>query len=81
MNHIMTMMHKELRSYFLSPVALIFLGIFLIASFAIFFRVDDNIFIRNLVDVRPLFRSLPLLLIFLVRLLMKHGVRSRNSVR
>jgi ABC-2 type transport system permease protein len=66
MNHILTIMKKELRSYFLSPVALIFLGIFLIASFALFFRVEDNVFIRNLVDVRPLFRSLPLLLIFLV---------------
>ena len=66
MNHTLTIMKKELRSYFLSPVALIFLSIFLIASFAVFFRVDDNIFIRNLVDVRPLFRSLPLLLIFLV---------------
>ncbi len=66
MNHVITIMKKELRSYFLSPVALIFLGIFLIASFALFFRVEDNVFIRNLVDVRPLFRSLPLLLIFLV---------------
>jgi ABC-2 type transport system permease protein len=66
MNHVLTIMKKELRSYFLSPVALIFLGIFLIASFALFFRVEDNVFIRNLVDVRPLFRSLPLLLIFLV---------------
>jgi ABC-2 type transport system permease protein len=65
-NHIITIMKKELRSYFLSPVALIFLGIFLIASFALFFRVEDNVFIRNLVDVRPLFRALPLLLIFLV---------------
>ena len=50
----------------MSPVALIFLGIFLVASFALFFRVEDNVFIRNLVDIRPLFRSLPVLLIFLV---------------
>ena len=66
MNHVLTITRKELRAYFLSPVALIFLSIFLIASFALFFRVEDNVFIRNLVDVRPLFRSLPILLIFLV---------------
>ena len=50
MNHIKTIAKKELRAYFLSPVALIFLGIFLVASFALFFRVEDNVFIRNLVD-------------------------------
>ena len=66
MRQALTIMRKELRAYFLSPVALIVLSIFLIASFALFFRVEDNVFIRNLVDVRPLFRSLPILLIFLV---------------
>ena len=64
MNHIKTIAKKELRAY-LSPVALIFLGIFG-SLFALFFRVEDNVFIRNLVDIRPLFRSLPVLLIFLV---------------
>ena len=66
MSPVFTIMRKELRAYFLSPVALIFLSIFLVASFALFFRVEDNVFIRNLVDVRPLFRSLPILLVFLV---------------
>ncbi|MCA9547164.1 MAG: Gldg family protein, partial [Myxococcales bacterium] len=53
------------RSYFLSPVALIFLGVFLVATLFIFFTAS-KFFVRNLADVRPLFSWLPLLLIFLV---------------
>ena len=61
----MTIVRKELRSYFLSPVALIFLGIFLVANLFIFFTLA-KFFARNLADVRPLFNWLPILLIFLV---------------
>ncbi len=56
---------KELRSFFLSPVAIIFLGLFLAATCFEFFTVS-KFFARNLADVRPMFESLPLLLIFLV---------------
>ncbi len=62
---IITIIRKELRSYFLSPVALIFLGIFLLATLFIFFTLA-KFFGRNLADVRPLFNWLPILLIFLV---------------
>lgn len=62
---ILTTARKELRSYFLSPVALIFLGVFLVATLFIFFTYS-KFFARNLADVRPLFNWLPLLLIFLV---------------
>ncbi len=56
---------KELRTYFDSPVALIFLAVFLLASlFAVFGY--SGFFARNIADVRPLFAWLPLLLIFLV---------------
>ena len=65
MNGISTIARKELRSVFLSPVALIFLGVFLIAVFFNFFFIS-KFFARNLADVRPLFASLPVLLIFLV---------------
>lgn len=65
MSGISTIARKELRSVFLSPVALIFLGVFLIAVFFNFFFIS-KFFARNLADVRPLFASLPVLLIFLV---------------
>lgn len=65
MRSIKTIARKELRSYFLSPVALIFLGVFLVATLFIFFTYA-KFFVRNLADVRPLFSWLPILLIFLV---------------
>lgn len=65
MSGVGTIARKELRSVFLSPVALIFLGVFLIAVFFNFFFIS-KFFARNLADVRPLFASLPVLLIFLV---------------
>lgn len=62
---IMTTARKELRSYFLSPVAVIFLGVFLVVTLFSFFYYA-KFFARNIADVRPLFQSLPFLLIFLV---------------
>lgn len=65
MNHLMTILRKELRSYFLSPVALIFLGVFLVITLFVFFT-QGRFFARNIADIRPLFEWLPILLIFLV---------------
>ncbi|MBI4819470.1 MAG: Gldg family protein [Deltaproteobacteria bacterium] len=65
MSHILSIARREFRAYFLSPVALIFLGTFLLATLFTFFWVDA-FFARNLADVRPLFSWLPVLLIFLV---------------
>ena len=56
---------KELSSYFGSPMALIFIGAFLAATLFTFFWID-TFFARGIADVRPLFRWMPLLLIFLV---------------
>jgi ABC-2 type transport system permease protein len=56
---------KELSAYFGSPVALIFVGVFLVATLASFFWVEA-FFARNIADVRPLFRSMPVLMILLV---------------
>ena len=56
---------KELRAYFGSPLALIFVGVFLAATLFVFFWVD-TFFSRNIADVRPLFRWMPILMIFLV---------------
>jgi ABC-2 type transport system permease protein len=64
MSTIITIARKELRSYFLSPVAVMFLGVFLLATLFIFFTYS-RFFARNIADVRPLFIWLPLLLVFL----------------
>lgn len=56
---------KEIRSAFLSPVALIFIGVFLLITLFSFFT-QSRFFIRGIADVRPLFEWMPLLLIFLV---------------
>lgn len=65
MRHIWSIAAKELRGYFNSAVALIFLTTFLAVVLFTFFFVD-KFFARNIADVRPLFDWLPLLLIFLV---------------
>lgn len=56
---------KELRAFFGSPMALIFVGAFLLVTLVSFFWVE-KFFVRNLADVRPLFHWMPLLLLFLV---------------
>ena len=55
---------KEFSTYFSSPVAFIFLGTFSAVCLFIFFWVEQ-FFARNVVDVRPLFEWMPILLIFL----------------
>ncbi len=56
---------KELGSFFASPVAYIFLGVFLLVSLFVVFWAE-SFFARNIADVRPLFEWMPVLLIFLV---------------
>lgn len=64
MSHVLSVARKELRAYFLSPIALIFLGTFLFVTLFTFFWVEQ-FFARNIADVRPLFAWFPLLLLFL----------------
>ena len=61
----LTVTRKELRGTFGSPLALIFIGTFLAAVLFSFFWVE-TFFARGIADVRPLFRWMPILLIFLV---------------
>jgi ABC-2 type transport system permease protein len=56
---------KEFRAFFASPAAYLFLGAFVAAVLFSFFWVE-TFFARNIADVRPLFKWLPLLLVFLV---------------
>jgi ABC-2 type transport system permease protein len=65
MTQVLALAKKELRGYFRSPVALIFLGTFLLVTLFVVFWVD-TFFRRNIADARPLFHWLPILLVFLV---------------
>ena len=55
---------KEFAEFFASPAALLFLGAFLVAMLFLFFWIE-TFFARNIADARPLFKWLPVLLIFL----------------
>ncbi len=55
---------KEVRLFFGSPVAWLFLASFATISLFVFFWVE-SFFARNVADVRPLFEWMPLLLVFL----------------
>jgi ABC-2 type transport system permease protein len=63
--HVLAIAAKELRSFFNSAVALIFLATFLFVVLFTFFWVE-KFFARNIADVRPMFEWMPVLLIFLV---------------
>ncbi|OQX09105.1 MAG: hypothetical protein BWK76_22710 [Desulfobulbaceae bacterium A2] len=65
MKQILALCKKELRVAFGSPMAAIFIASFLIFSFFVFFWLE-TFFARNSADLRPLFRWMPLLLLFLV---------------
>ncbi len=60
-----TIARKELAAYFGSPMALIFVAAFLVVTLFAFFWVE-TFFARGIADVRPLFRWMPALMIFLV---------------
>jgi ABC-2 type transport system permease protein len=63
-NRIWTITKKELATTFGSPMAAIFIGAFLLSTLFSFFWLE-TFFSRNIADVRPLFRWMPLLMIFL----------------
>ncbi|MGC8780957.1 MAG: ABC transporter permease, partial [Anaerolineae bacterium] len=65
MKQTLSITRKELSVYFGSPMALIFIGTFLGVTLFAFFWVD-TFFARGIADVRPLFRWMPVFLIFLV---------------
>ena len=65
MKQTLAVTRKELAGYFGSPMALIFVGVFLAVTLFSFFWLD-TFFARGIADVRPLFQRLPVLLILLV---------------
>ena len=64
MNQTLAVAKKELKAYFGSPMATIFIGAFLLSVLFSFFWLE-TFFARNIADIRPLFKWMPLLLIFL----------------
>lgn len=60
-----TVVKKELRGYFNSAIAVIFLAAFLLVALGVFFWYE-KFFARGLADLRPLFKWMPRLLIILV---------------
>lgn len=64
MIQMLSIARKELKAYFGSPMAAIFIGVFLLSSLFSFFWLE-TFFSRNIADIRPLFRWMPLLMIFL----------------
>lgn len=56
---------KEFNSFFSTPAAWLFLGAFLLVNLFIFFW-GEAFFARNIADMKPLFKWMPVLLIFLV---------------
>ncbi|MCY4069883.1 MAG: Gldg family protein [Chloroflexi bacterium] len=71
MKKILSIAKKELKLYFGSPMALIFVGVFLVLTLFVFFWVD-SFFARGIADVRALFEWMPLLMILLVAALTMH---------
>ena len=64
MSEVARITRKEFSEFFASPAALLFLGAFLVVMLFLFFWME-TFFARNIADARPLFKWLPVLLIFL----------------
>ncbi len=79
MRSIITVFRKEFNSFFASPAAWLFLGMFLIVNLFVFFW-GEAFFARNIADLKPLFTWMPILLIFLVAALtMRSWAEERRS--
>lgn len=64
MHTVLRIAKKEFDTFFGTPVAFIFIGVFLAVTLFIFFWVE-TFFASNITEVRPLFAWMPILLIFL----------------
>jgi ABC-2 type transport system permease protein len=63
MNHIKAIISKELKNYFNSPLAYIFISIFLVIGNWLFFT---NFFLQNQANMRNYFAFLPWIFLFLI---------------
>jgi ABC-2 type transport system permease protein len=65
MHSVARIARREFAAFFSSITAFLFVGAFLFVCLFVFFWADP-LFARNVADARPMFESMPLLLIFLV---------------
>jgi ABC-2 type transport system permease protein len=65
MNGVLTVARRELAAYFATPVAYVFIVIFLVMSGALTFTLG-NFFARSTADLQPFFAFVPWLFLFLV---------------
>jgi len=65
MSHTRTIAMRELRAYFNSPIAYVFLAVFSIAALFTFFNLK-GFFSRGVAELRGLFEAIPLLMLLLV---------------
>jgi len=78
-SELLSIARKEFRGFFASPAAYLFLALFAAACLFVFFWAEA-FFARNVADLEPLFRWLPLLLIFLIAALtMRSWSEERRS--
>lgn len=79
MRELLRVYRREAGAYFASPVAYLFIGVFLAVTLFVFFWVEA-FFARNIADVQPLFGWMPILLIALVAALtMRSWSEERRS--
>lgn len=62
-SHINTIIDKELRSYFNSPLAYIFITVFLVFTSWLYFR---GFFLDNIASMRTFFTNMPWIFLFLI---------------
>lgn len=79
MGDILNVARKEFRGFFASPAAYLFMAAFVTVCLFVFFW-GETFFARNIADLQPLFKWLPLLLIFLIAALtMRSWSEERRS--
>lgn len=77
MKKLLTITSKELKSFFLSPIAYVFLVVYLIATNFLFFQ---SFFQRNIADMRNYFELLPwLFLVFIPAITMRTWAEERKN--
>ena len=72
MKQVLSIARTELKRNLESPISLVFLGAFLVSSYLAFFN-HGRFFARNIADLRPLFYTLTILLIWVVSALAMRG--------
>src|ERR1700753_2712332 len=80
MNKVLVIFRRELRCYFATPLAYVFIVIFLVLASVFTFQVGDGFFQRGQADLQPFFRWHPwLYLVLIPAISMRLWAEERNS--